>query len=75
MNFQLNCNHCGEFISLDIEENLHNGLVHDEKLGEIEIYNLYINSGPVGSYESMDAKLTCPRCNYSFKSTVRSNFY
>ena len=73
--YQLNCCHCGEFISLNLENHAQSGLIHDNTLGDVRIDNIYENEGPSGSYQSMDTELTCPRCHYTFKSTVRRNFY
>ncbi len=72
--YQLNCSHCGEYISFDSENGKNNKCWQDPNLGEIKVNNIHLSSGPTGSYESMDTELTCPRCHYTFKSTVRRNF-
>ena len=70
--YQLNCSHCGEFISLydlPIDKNI----VTDSSFGDIKISNVYSGYGTTGSYKSMDVELTCPRCHYTFKATVSKN--
>ena len=48
-------------------------IVTDSTLGDIKISNVYSGYGTTGSYKSMDVELTCPRCHYTFKSTVSKN--
>ncbi len=74
--YTLNCSHCGEFISFDSKEatNSSNGIWIDPNLGEIKVNNLYTGVGTSACYESMDAEITCPKCSYLFKSTIRRNF-
>ena len=70
--YQLTCCHCGEFISLcNLSSN--QNIVADSTLGDIKISNVYSGYGTTGSYKSMDVELTCPRCHYTFKSTVSKN--
>ncbi|SCH43913.1 Uncharacterised protein [uncultured Clostridium sp.] len=77
--YQLNCPHCGEFITLSVPP--HNNLKNedsivwsDKNLGNITISNSYKNSGSFGTYEAMDVEMICPHCYYNFKSTVHANY-
>ena len=76
--YQLNCPHCGSYITFNIPENKSitndtSMVFSDENIGNISISNSYKNSGSFGTYEAMDVEMICPHCSYSFKSTVHSN--
>lgn len=70
--YQLTCAHCGEFISINNIPTNEN-IVNDSSVGEIKISNVYTGYGTTGCYNSMDVELTCPRCHYTFKTTVSKN--
>ena len=70
--YDLTCSHCGQFISINnipTDENI----INDSSVGEIKISNTYTGYGTTGCYNSMDVELTCPRCHYTFKTTISKN--